>query len=70
MRPEEEKEVGVMVRAILSLCKQIRADARETNEVVKELKLWRKFVVWGFGIITVLITLLEFAKDILGWQTK
>jgi hypothetical protein len=67
MLPNEEKEITVMVRAVLSLCKQIRADSRETNEMVKELKLWRKFVVWGFGIITVVITLLEFTKDILGW---
>jgi hypothetical protein len=43
MRTQEDYE-------ILKLLKQILAEVQETNAVVKEVKLWKKFIFWAFGI--------------------
>jgi len=45
---------------------EILRNVQEINGVVREIKLWRKFIVWSFGIVTAVIAIFDFAKLILG----
>lgn len=48
----------------------ILAAVTETNELVHEIKLWRRFVMWGFGLVTAAATIYETLKDVVSWKTK
>jgi hypothetical protein len=45
VRPDQERELLELVRAIYT-------NTNEEIAMVREIKLWRKFVAWAFGIAT------------------
>ena len=53
MLTEGEKELRENVKTIL-------AKVTETNDLAQEIKLWRKFVAWAFGIVTVVLASTDF----------
>lgn len=59
MRTQDEQQDSANIREIL-------AAVTETNALVRELKLWRKFVVYAFGAVTVMTTIWEVWKDLHG----
>jgi hypothetical protein len=59
MRTQVEEQDSANIREIL-------ANVKETNSLVQEIKLWRKFVFWSFGIVTVITTIWEVWKDFHG----
>jgi hypothetical protein len=46
--------------------KKILAAVTETNEMVREVKLWRKFIAWAFAFVTAALTL----RDLWGYISR
>jgi hypothetical protein len=59
MRTQDEQQDSANIREIL-------VNVKETNELVHEIKLWRRFIFWAFGAVTVATTLWEVWKDLHG----
>lgn len=53
MLTEGEKELRENVKTIL-------AKVTEISDLAREIKLWRKFVAWAFGFVTVVLGLADF----------
>lgn len=53
-----------------TMLEKILANVEETNALVHELKLWRKFILWAFSLTTGAAGLFEFVQRILSWRTK
>ncbi len=63
MMTEEDKKM-------LKLLEGIDKNVTEIIDLVHDVKLWRKMIVWAFGAVTFLITVYEFCKDFFSWKTK
>lgn len=61
MRTQEDWE-------ILRLLKEILVEVKETNAVVKEVKLWKKFVFWAFGIAMTGAGLWDLLDKVRSWK--
>lgn len=59
MNANEEQELLNRVRAI-------DANTTESTQLVREIKTYRKFVLWAFGLASGITALWELAKDIRG----
>jgi hypothetical protein len=59
VKPIEEQELLTRVR-------NIDANTTESTALVRELKLWRKFAVWAFGLMSVATGVWELIKDLRG----
>jgi hypothetical protein len=59
VRPEQEQE-------LLRRVKNIDANTTESTALVRELKQWRKFVIWAFGLMSVATGVWELIKDLRG----
>lgn len=48
------------------ILKEILRNVQETNNLVREIKLWRRFVAWAFGCSTVVSTIWELWRNLRG----
>lgn len=59
MRPDQEQELLTRVRSIDST-------TSEFATLMREIKMWRKFVAWAFGIASGAMAAWQFYKDFRG----
>jgi hypothetical protein len=59
VRPDQEKE-------LLDTMRRIDANTSEQAAMIREIKLWRKFVAWAFGIATTAMGVWQLWRDFRG----
>lgn len=59
MQPKEEQELLTRIR-------RMDKNLHEAVEIINEIKMYRKFVLWAFGAVTVATGIWELIRDFRG----